>query len=80
MKLDGNNLNHTEQTSRCIFEFLERFAPVTEIKTTENPSDWITNTKMPSLNEINFFETRQNRLVITITKSTKNNVTWLHHY
>ena len=44
MKLDGNNLNYTEQSSRCKLECIERFAPVKEIKTEENPTDWITNT------------------------------------
>ena len=44
MKLFGNNLKYTEQISRCILDCIERFAPVTEIKTKENPIDWITNT------------------------------------
>ena len=47
MKLDENNLNYTEQISKCILECIERFALVTEIKTKENPTDWITNCGNP---------------------------------
>ena len=80
MKLDGNSLNYTEQFSKCILDCIERFAPVTENKPKENSADWYTNTmKMPLLNEINCFKTGKRRLVRTITNSTNNNKTWIHH-
>ena len=46
-------MNYTEQISRCILECIERFAPVTEIKTKENPTDWITNTIKNAITERN---------------------------
>ena len=44
LKLDANNMNFTEEISRCILECIDRFAPEKEMKTKENRSDWITNT------------------------------------
>ena len=44
IKIDGNNLNYTEQISRCLLNCIEHFPPVTEIKTKEKPTDWISNT------------------------------------
>ena len=62
MKLDENNLNYTEQISRYILECIERFAPVTGIKTKENPTDWITNTIKNAI-------TKRNQLFQNWTKS-----------
>ena len=50
MKLDGNSLKHTEQTSRTILECIDLFAPSTEYKK-ENPIHWIKkNSKIRPIN------------------------------
>ena len=68
MKLDGNNFNYTEQISKCIIDCIERlrFAHVTEIKTKENRTDWITNTIKNAI-------TKPNQLFQNSTKSPSEN-------
>ena len=66
MKLDGNNFNYTEQLSKCILDCIERFAHVTEIKTTENCTDWITNTIKNAI-------TKPSQLFQNSTKSPSEN-------
>ena len=65
-KLDKNNANYTEQISKCIQECIERFAPVTEMNTKENPTDWITKTIKNAI-------TKRNQLFQNWTKSPSEN-------